>query len=69
MSLYILDTDHISLFLSGNRAIKNKIAHCVNDIAITIIQYKRSLMGGLVESIIPSQQAALAISIPGCGKR
>ncbi len=37
MSLWILDTDHTSLFLAGNSSIISQVAEHSNDIAITII--------------------------------
>ena len=60
MSLYILDTDHISLFLSGNRAIKNKIAYCVNDIAITIITVQEIFSGWINRINNPKSTSSLS---------
>ena len=45
MSLWILDTDHVSLFLAGNKSIIAQVAKRSNNIAITIITVQELFNG------------------------
>lgn len=45
MSLWILDTDHISLFLAGNKSVIAQVGKHSNDVAITIITVQELLNG------------------------
>ena len=45
MTLWILDTDHTSLFLAGDRSIIAKVAQHSNDIAITVITVQELFNG------------------------
>lgn len=45
MTLWILDTDHTSLFLAGNNSIISQVAKHYNNIAITIITVQEIFNG------------------------
>jgi tRNA(fMet)-specific endonuclease VapC len=45
MSLWILDTDHASLFLSGNKLVVAQVAKHSSDIAITVITVQELFNG------------------------
>lgn len=45
MSLWILDTDHASLFLSGNQSVIAQVAKHSSDIAITVITVQELFNG------------------------
>ncbi len=45
MSLWILDTDHVSLFLEGNKPVIGQVAKYSNDIAITVITVQELFNG------------------------
>jgi tRNA(fMet)-specific endonuclease VapC len=45
MSLWILDTDHASLFLSGNKSVVAQVAKHSSDIAITVITVQELFNG------------------------
>lgn len=49
MSLYILDTDHVSLLLQGNKAVVSKVALAVPHLAITIITVQEIFNGWVVK--------------------
>jgi len=49
MSLYILDTDHISLLLQGNQAVKSKVAQVYPNLAIAIITVQEIFNGWVVK--------------------
>lgn len=49
MSLYILDTDHVSLLLQGNQAIVSKVAQVYPNLAITIITVQEIFNGWVVK--------------------
>ena len=50
MSLYILDTDHLSLILRGHRKIRERLTTILpQDIAITIITAEEQLRGRLAQ--------------------
>lgn len=45
MSLWILDTDCVSLFLGGNRSVISEVARHSNNIAITVITVQELFNG------------------------
>ena len=45
MSLWILDTDHVSLFLAGNKTIINQVSNHSDHVAITIITVQELFNG------------------------
>ena len=45
MTLWILDTDHISLFLAGNKSVVAQVAEHSDNIAITIITFQELFNG------------------------
>jgi tRNA(fMet)-specific endonuclease VapC len=60
MSLWILDTDHTSLFLAGNKPIAAQIAAHSNDIAITVITVQELFNGWMGKLNDPAQANKLA---------
>ncbi len=59
MSLWVLDTDHVSLFLRGNPYVRDRILQVSTDIAITIITVQEVFNGWITEINDPSQAAHL----------
>ncbi|MGF1674824.1 MAG: type II toxin-antitoxin system VapC family toxin [Rivularia sp. (in: cyanobacteria)] len=55
MSLYILDTDHVSLLLQGNQAVKSKVAQVYPSLAITIITVQEIFNGWVVKINDPAE--------------
>ncbi|WP_226889707.1 type II toxin-antitoxin system VapC family toxin [Nostoc sp. MG11] len=49
MSLYILDTDHVSLLLQGNKAVVSKVALAVPNLSIIIITVQEIFNGWVVK--------------------
>lgn len=49
MSLYILDTDHVSLLLQGNQAVISKVAQVYPNLAITIVTVQEIFNGWVVK--------------------
>ncbi len=49
MSLYIIDTDHISLVLEGNQAVASRIDAVASDVAIAIITVQEVFNGWVVK--------------------
>ncbi|RAM52672.1 MAG: type II toxin-antitoxin system VapC family toxin [Hapalosiphonaceae cyanobacterium JJU2] len=49
MSLYILDTDHVSLLLQGNQAVISKVAQVYPHLAITIVTVQEIFNGWVVK--------------------
>ena len=45
MSLWILDTDHVSLFLEGNKSVIGQVAKYANDVSITVITVQELFNG------------------------
>ncbi|MGK7896083.1 MAG: hypothetical protein AB4372_21340 [Xenococcus sp. (in: cyanobacteria)] len=45
MSLWILDTDHVSLFLAGNESVMTHVAEYSDNVAITIITVQELFNG------------------------
>lgn len=45
MRLWILDTDHVSLFLGGNKSVIAQVAKHSNDVAITVITVQELFNG------------------------
>ena len=62
MSLWILDTDHVSLFLGGNKSIIAQVAKHSEDIAITVITVQE-LFNGKLKSIAPRSLSQCAFSV------
>ncbi|NJL63700.1 MAG: type II toxin-antitoxin system VapC family toxin [Methylacidiphilales bacterium] len=60
MSLWILDTDHTSLFLAGNKAIAAQVAAHSHDIAITVITVQELFNGWMGKLNDPAQANKLA---------
>lgn len=49
MSVYILDTDHVSLLLQGNQAVISKVAQVYPNLAITIVTVQEIFNGWVVK--------------------
>ncbi|MBD2502373.1 type II toxin-antitoxin system VapC family toxin [Anabaena azotica] len=49
MSFYILDTDHVSLLLQGNQAVKSKVTQVYPHLAITIVTVQEIFNGWVVK--------------------
>ena len=59
MSLWVLDTDHVSLFLRGDPHVRDHILQVSADVAITIITVQEVFNGWITEINDPSQAAHL----------
>ena len=59
MSFWILDTDHASLFLAGNKPIIAQVAKHSNDVAITVITVQELFNGWTGRLNDPAQEAKL----------
>lgn len=59
MTIWILDTDHVSLFLAGNKAVVAKAASLSPDIAITIITVQEIFNGWASRLNAPSRASNL----------
>ncbi|MEA5596818.1 type II toxin-antitoxin system VapC family toxin [Rivularia sp. UHCC 0363] len=59
MSFWILDTDHASLFLAGNKSIIAQVAKHSNDVAITVITVQELFNGWAGKLNDPAQQGNL----------
>ncbi len=55
MSLWILDTDHASLFLAGNKSITAQVAKRSNNVAITIVTVQELFNGWVGRLNNPAQ--------------
>ncbi|NJO60548.1 MAG: type II toxin-antitoxin system VapC family toxin [Richelia sp. RM2_1_2] len=60
MSFLILDTDHVSLFLAGNKSIAAEVATHSDDVAITVITVQELFNGWTGRLNDPSQANNLA---------
>ncbi|MBD2364324.1 type II toxin-antitoxin system VapC family toxin [Anabaena minutissima FACHB-250] len=49
MSLYILDTDHVSFLLQGNKAVISKVAQVYPNMAITVVTVQEIFNGWVVK--------------------
>lgn len=49
MSFYILDTDHVSLFLQGNQAVISRVGQVYPHLAITIVTVQEIFNGWVVK--------------------
>lgn len=49
MSIYILDTDHVSLLLQGNQAVSSRAAQVYPDLALTIVTVQEIFNGWIVK--------------------
>lgn len=59
MSIWILDTDHVSLLLQGNQAVRSKVDQVSPDIAITIVTVQEIFNGWIVKINDPTQSSNL----------
>lgn len=59
MSFWILDTDHASLFLAGNKPIIASVAKHSNDVAITVITVQELFNGWVGRLNDPAQTSKL----------
>jgi tRNA(fMet)-specific endonuclease VapC len=59
MSLYVLDTDHISLLLQGHPAVSERVAEVTPDLAITIVSVQEIFNGWVVRMNDPAQAGNL----------
>jgi tRNA(fMet)-specific endonuclease VapC len=55
MTRFILDTDHVSLWLQGNPYIYAKITQLSSDIAVTIVTVQELFNGWVVQINNPAQ--------------
>jgi tRNA(fMet)-specific endonuclease VapC len=55
MSLWILDTDHASLFLAGNKSITAQVAKRSNNVAITVVTVQELFNGWVGRLNNPAQ--------------
>lgn len=59
MSMYILDTDHVSLLLQGNQAVSSRAAQLYPDLAIAIVTVQEIFNGWIVKINNPAQSSNL----------
>jgi tRNA(fMet)-specific endonuclease VapC len=59
MSLWIIDTDHVSLLLAGNQVVRDRILRVSSHAAVTIITVQEVFNGWVSEINDPSQSAYL----------
>ncbi|GAP99006.1 type II toxin-antitoxin system VapC family toxin [Leptolyngbya sp. NIES-2104] len=62
MALWVLDTDHVSLFLNGDRAVATRLIRELADSAITVVTIQE-LFNGWVGRINDPAQANQLISL------
>ncbi|MBE8988327.1 hypothetical protein [Nostoc sp. LEGE 12450] len=62
MSLYILDTDHVSLLLQGNQAVISKVAQVYPNLAITIVTVQEIFNGWVVKINDRTESANLVVA-------
>ncbi|MFB2767779.1 type II toxin-antitoxin system VapC family toxin [Pelatocladus sp. BLCC-F211] len=62
MSLYILDTDHVSLLLQGNQAVISKVAQVYPHLAITIVTVQE-IFNGWVVKINDRAESAILVNL------
>jgi tRNA(fMet)-specific endonuclease VapC len=60
MSLWILDTDHVSLFLAGNKSIIAQVEKHYNNLAITVVTVQELFNGWTGKLNDPAQANNLA---------
>jgi tRNA(fMet)-specific endonuclease VapC len=59
MSLWILDTDHVSLFLAGNQKVRDRIFLGSNNVALTIVTVQEVFNGWMSQINDPAQSENL----------
>lgn len=59
MSIYILDTDHVSLLLEGNQAVSSRAAQVSPELAIAIVTVQEIFNGWIVKINNPAQSSNL----------
>jgi tRNA(fMet)-specific endonuclease VapC len=57
MSFWIIDTDHVSLFLSDNQKVRDRILRVSSNAAVTIVTVQEVFNGWISEVNDPSQSA------------
>lgn len=68
MSLWILDTDHASLFLAGNKSIATQVAKHSNNVAITVVTVQELFNGWVGRLNNPAMHKKLLNFTPSYGK-
>jgi tRNA(fMet)-specific endonuclease VapC len=59
MSLWVLDTDHLSLFLAGNQKVRDRIFLGSNNVALTIVTVQEVFNGWMSQINDPAQSENL----------
>lgn len=59
MSVYVLDTDHVSLLLQGNDVVSSRAAQIYPDLVIAIVTVKEIFNGWIVKINTPAQSSNL----------
>jgi tRNA(fMet)-specific endonuclease VapC len=59
MSLWVLDTDHVSLFLAGNQKVRDRIFLGSNNVALTIVTVQEVFNGWMSQINDPAQSENL----------
>jgi tRNA(fMet)-specific endonuclease VapC len=59
MSLWVLDTDHVSLFLAGNQKVRDRIFLGSNNVALTIVTVQEVFNGWMSQINDPAQSGNL----------
>jgi tRNA(fMet)-specific endonuclease VapC len=60
MNLWILDTDHVSLFLAGNQKVRDRILSVSDNVALTIVTVQEVFNGWVIQINDPAQAENLA---------
>lgn len=55
MNLWILDTDHVSLFLAGNQKVRDRILSVSSNVALTIVTVQEVFNGWVIQINDPGQ--------------
>jgi tRNA(fMet)-specific endonuclease VapC len=55
MNLWILDTDHVSLFLAGNQKVRDRILSVSDNVALTIVTVQEVFNGWVIQINDPAQ--------------
>lgn len=67
MSQYILDTDHISLWLQGHPLVQSRVERSIPDVAVTIVTIQELFNGWVVRLNDPKQSNNLVGFIQSYG--
>jgi tRNA(fMet)-specific endonuclease VapC len=59
MSLWILDTDHVSLLLAGNQNVRDRVAPVSRNVALTIVTVQEVFNGWVTQINDPAQSGNL----------